>query len=209
MGASYINCATAQLPRLLSRMDRETPSSTYGACDRTYWGWKFTDFPGARFQEALYALAWMYTRPLAGNRLYGHPSVREWIIAGFRYWQTLQHADGSFDEAYPYERSLAATAFTGFYLGEAYLLFGNALPADLLESLRTTFRRAGDWLCRNDEYHGVLSNHLAAAAAALTVIAKIDGQACHADRAQHFIRRILAHQSSEGWYEEYGGADFG
>lgn len=205
----YFELVSRQLPRLLSRMDREAPSRTYGACDRTYWGWKFTDFPGARFQEALYALAWMYTRPLAGNRLHGHPSVREWIIAGFRYWQTLQHTDGSFDEAYPYERSLAATAFTGFYLGEAYLLLGDALPAELLEDLRTTFRAAGDWLCHNDEYHGVLSNHLAAAAAALTVIARIDGQTRHMERAGHFIRRVLERQSAEGWYEEYGGADFG
>ncbi|MCF8176975.1 MAG: hypothetical protein K9J74_00555 [Sulfuritalea sp.] len=209
MDAPYINLAMAQLPRLLSRMDREALSSTYGACDRTYWSWKFTDFPGARFQEALYALAWIYTRPLAGNRLYGHPLVREWIIAGFHYWQTLQHADGSFDEAYPYERSLAATAFTGFYLGEAYLLLDNALPVELRESLRTTFRRVGDWLCSNDEYHGVLSNHLAAAAAALTVITKIDGESRHVERAGHFVRRILARQSAEGWYEEYGGADFG
>lgn len=208
-GTPYISCVTAQLPRLLSRMDREAPSRTYGACDRTYWGWKFTDFPGARFQEALYALAWMYTTPLADNRLHGHASVRQWIIAGFRYWQTLQHADGSFDEAYPYERSLAATAFTGFYLGEAYLLLGDALPGELRESLCATFRRVGDWLCHNDEHHGVLSNHLAAAAAALTVIARIDGQARHAERAGHFIRRILSRQSEEGWYEEYGGADFG
>lgn len=198
-----------QLPRLLSRMDREPSSRTYGACDRTYWGWKFTDFPGARFQEALYALAWMYTRPFPGNRMHGHPSVREWIISGFRYWQTLQHADGSFDEAYPYERSLAATAFTGFYLGEAYLLLGDTLPAELRDTLRTTFRAAGDWLCHNDEHHGVLSNHLAAAAAALTVIARIDGQPRYSTRAGHFVRRIMGRQSAEGWYEEYGGADFG
>jgi len=190
-------------------MDREAPSRTYGACDRTYWGWKFTDFPDSRFQEALYALAWMYVRPFRGNRFEGHPALREWMVAGFRYWEELQHADGSFDEAYPYERSLAATAFTCFYLCEAYLLLGDALPADLRGSLRTAFRKAGDWLCRNDESHGVLSNHLAAAAAALTIIARIGGDGRHADRAQHFVKRILACQSPEGWYEEYGGADFG
>jgi hypothetical protein len=190
-------------------MDREAPSHTYGACDRTYWGWKFTDFPGARFQEALYAMAWMYVRPLPGNRLHAHPFVREWIIAGFRYWQTLQHTDGSFDEAYPYERSLAATAFTSFYLGEAYLLLHDVLPEGLRNELRRTFNRAGDWLCNNDEHHGVLSNHLAAAAAALTVIARIGDEPRHIERAGHFVRRIMTRQSPEGWYEEYGGADFG
>jgi hypothetical protein len=209
MDPPYIDCAMAQLPRLLSRMDREAPSRTYGACDRTYWGWKFTDFPGPRFQEAVYAFAWMYVRRFPGNCFEAHPALLGWIVAGFRYWEGLQHTDGSFDEAYPHERSLAATAFTSFYLGEAWLLLGDAIPADLQESLRAAFRKAGDWLCRNDESHGVLSNHLAAAAAALTIIARIGGDARHADRAQHFVNRILACQSPEGWYEEYGGADFG
>ena len=97
------------MPRLLSRMDREAPSKTYGAFDRTYWSWKFTDFSGSRFQEAIYALTWFYTTPFSGNIYNGNERVHEWIITGFKYWQSLQHADGSFDEAYPYERSLAAT----------------------------------------------------------------------------------------------------
>ena len=86
------------------------------------------------------------------------------------YSGTLQRGDGSFDEAYPFEHSLAATAFTGFYVGEAFQLIGHELaatePTPVL--LLGTFARAGEWLCRNDDKHGVLSNHLAAAAAALT-----------------------------------------
>ena len=42
-----------------------------------------------------------------------------------RFWCTIQHADGSFDEAYPFERSLAATAFTTFYVGEALEFAGD------------------------------------------------------------------------------------
>lgn len=205
----YLEVAARQLPRLLSRMDREPPSQTYGACDRTFWGWKFTDFPGARFQEALYAMAWMYVTPVQDNRMHACPSVLTWILAGFRYWQGLQHRDGSFDEAYPFERSLAATAFTSFYLGEAYLRLYDAIPPGVHSALRETFCHAGDWLCRNDEHHGVLSNHLAAAAAALMVISRITGLERHEQRAQYFVRRILDRQSPEGWYEEYGGADFG
>ena len=40
-------------PRVLGMLDRESLSPTYGCLDRTYWAWKFTDFPGARFQEGL------------------------------------------------------------------------------------------------------------------------------------------------------------
>ncbi|MGB4107314.1 MAG: hypothetical protein WBK55_05915 [Alphaproteobacteria bacterium] len=203
----YIPHALNQMPRLLSRMDREAPSRTYGSLDRTFWAWKFTDFSGARFQEALYALTWFYRSP--GNDYYQNPLVLDWIGAGFQYWQSLQHADGSFDEAYPFERSLAATAFTSFYLGEAYLRFGNQFPADLKKSVQKTFEKSGDWLCRNDEHHGVLSNHLAAAAAALEIMGRVTNESRFADRSKYFIRRILSRQSSEGWYEEYGGADFG
>src|SRR5262249_6053704 len=125
------------------------------------------------------------------------------------FWRTLQHRDGSFDEAYPFEHSLAATAFTGFYVGEAFRLIADELSSNERARLRQAFARAGDWLCRNDEHHGVLSNHLAAAAAALVVIERITEEHRFGARAGHFLRRIYDRQSPEGWYEEYGGADPG
>ena len=131
------------------------------------------------------------------------------IRASMAFWRTLQHRDGSFDEAYPFEHSLAATAFTGFYVGEAFRLIGGELATAEQDALRTTFARAGDWLCCNDEHHGVLSNHLAAAAAALTVIERITDDHRYGARGRHFLQRIYDRQSAEGWYEEYGGADPG
>jgi hypothetical protein len=207
--APYLPAALAQVPRLLSRGDREPHSLTYGSFDRTHWAWKFTDFPVSRFQEAAYALAYLYRHPAPGNPLGGHRATLEWTRAVMTHWQSLQYANGSFDEAYPVEHCLAATAFTGFYVGEAYQLVADELPADDAASLRKTFARAGDWLCRNDEHHGVLSNHLAAAAAALHVIGAITGEGRYAARAAHFLERIYRHQSPEGWFEEYGGADPG
>ena len=205
----YQSAVLRETARLLSLQDREAPSRTYGCFDRTYWGWKFTDFPGARFQEGVYSLAHLFCHEFPGSDFAGYAGVLEWALAGLRYWQSIQYRDGSFDEAYPYEHSLAATAFTGFYVGEAVLLLGEQIPPPLRHSLRQTFVRAGDWLCRNDEYHGILSNHLAVAAAALQVIARIAEDERYERRSQYFLNRIYAHQSSEGWYEEYGGADPG
>jgi len=205
----YLNHVVAQIPRVLSWLDRESFSTTYGALDRTYWAWKFTDFQGARFQEAAYTLAILYRLEHQGNPYFGEPRLLDWIKAIFENWIRLQYWDGSFDEAYPFEHSLAATAFTGFYLGDAFLLMKEELGAKLESNLVKCFGRAGDWLCRNDETHGVLSNHLAAAAAALTVINRIVGGQSYKTRAQYFLNRIYEHQSVEGWYEEYGGADPG
>src|SRR5215475_16012614 len=115
-GALYWRAARREIQRVLYWQDREPFSRTYGCYDRTYWCWKFSDFPGARFQEGVFTLAHLFTTALEENRLYREPRALEWTRAGLGFWQGLQRRDGSFDEAYPFEHSLAATAFTGFYV---------------------------------------------------------------------------------------------
>ncbi|MBA2733535.1 MAG: hypothetical protein H0U54_11650 [Acidobacteria bacterium] len=205
----YRHPVMREIRRLLSWQDREKFSKTSGCFDRTYWGWKFTDFPGARFQEGIYALAHLFSRPFPGNDLSANQRVLDWARAGMNFWRGIQYQDGSFDEAYPFERSLAATSFTSFYVGEAFLQLADHIPQEEKSALYRTFERAGDWLCKNDEHHGVLSNHLAAAAAALHVIYRICGEERYEKRSRYFLQRIYERQSEEGWYEEYGGADPG
>jgi hypothetical protein len=205
----YLRQIEKEFSRLISMEDRESFSKTYGCFDRTYWAWKFTDFAGSRYQEAVYALAYFYKRPFDRAALEGNEKILRWARAGLKYWQNLQHSDGSFDEAYPSEQSLAATAFTCFYLGESYLMLIEDLPEPEKESLRKTFLKAGNWLCNNDEKHGILSNHLAVAAVSLFVIFKITGDTRFEQRSKYFLTRIYSCQSKEGWYEEYGGVDVG
>lgn len=199
----------AEIPRVLGLMDREPYSPTLGCCDRVYWAWKFTDFPGARFQEALCILSFVYTEDFRDNPYRGNPGLLDWICNGLQYWASLQYQDGSFDEAYPYERSLAATAFTTFYVGEAVNFLDKDLPSGVRNEVVEAMKKAGTWLCRNDETHGFLSNHLAAAAAALYHVYQITGDSIFNRRSQYYLKRILAHQSAEGWYDEYGSADPG
>src|SRR5262245_35899441 len=196
-------------PRALSLMDRDAMSPTAGCCDRDYWAWKFADFPGARFQEALCALSFLYATEIDGNPYFHNARLLEWIGLGLRFWSSIQRRDGSFDEAYPFERSLAATAFTTFYVGEALEFLGDDLSSELRAGTQETMRRAGWWLARNDETHGFLSNHLAAAAAALHHVYRVTREKSFARRSQYFLDKIFDRQSSEGWYEEYGGADPG
>ena len=205
----YQTAILEQIPRVLSRMDRQRDSRSAGCCDRTFWAWKFTDFPGARFQEAVCVLSFVHVTEFPGNSYHGNRHLLDWIEMALQYWTSVQHADGSFDEAYPNERSLAATAFTTFYVGEALNFLGKALGNETANAVRETMGRAGDWLIKNDETHGFLSNHLAAASAALQHIFVQTGDSRFRERSAHFRNRILEHQSAEGWYEEYGGADFG
>jgi hypothetical protein len=205
----FVDAILAEAPRVLSLMDREAHSPTAGCGDRTYWAWKFTDFPASRLQESLCVLAFLYATPLPGSPYYRRGKLLEWITRGLRFWSEVQHRDGSFDEAYPFERSLAATAFTSFYVGEALETMGADLPASTVAATRQTLARAGAWLARNDETHGFLSNHLAAAAAALAHAHRQTGEPRFQERSAYFLEKILRRQSSEGWYDEYGGPDPG
>jgi hypothetical protein len=199
----------AEAPRVIGLIDRDPDSGTAGCMDRTFWAWKFTDFAGSRFQEGVCYLSFLYTRRLEGNPYVNSPALLQWIGMALERWSRIQHRDGSFDEAYPFERSLAATSFSSFYVAEALDMLGEAADREILEAARTSLARAGEWLLKNDETHGFLSNHLAAAAGALEHIHRVTGDARFDRRSAYFRDRILGRQSPEGWYDEYGGADPG
>lgn len=205
----YLDKIQAQFPRLLSRVCPDSFSPAHGCGDRLYWSWKFTDFPGARYQEYLYTLAWLYTSGGWDNPWRKGKGLNELLNAGFAFWSRLVRPNGSLDEAYPLENSLAAASFTLFYLCEAYELCKDDLRQEVREQFKNSAIKVGNWLNKNDEKHGFLSNHLSAAAAALQIAGDIFSQPLFTKRSKYFIGKILSHQSSEGWYDEYGGADPG
>ncbi len=205
----YLQYILKEAYRTIGLLDRDSSSTTFGCLDRTHWAWKFTDFPGARFQEGICVLSFLFSTKFDGNQFFSNERLLDWIAGGFEFWAGIQYADGSFDEAYPFERSLAATAFTSFYLSEAYCFLDGNLPAQSADRFKVALKKAGTWLCKNDEKHGFLSNHLSAAAAALYHIYRICEDERFEKRSDYFIDRILEHQSSEGWYDEYGAADPG
>lgn len=205
----YTKLALGEAWRVVSMIDRNPHSKTRGSMSRTHWAWKFEDFPFPRLQEGVCALAFFHNLNDPDNPLHDSDDVKQWIIWGFDYWMALQHKSGAFDEAYPNEQCLAATAFTCFYLGWAFREAEGFLPNETRSQVRAALCRAADWLCHNDEYHGILSNHLASAVAALEVVGRLTGERRYQDRAEVFLDRIFENQSAEGWMLEYEGADVG
>ncbi len=209
-GEIYWRLAAPAVERALSRLDAELTSPSRGSFDRTWWAWKFTDFSASRFQEGVHVLAWLATSPHAPEATRESARLADLADAAIHFWAGLQHADGSFDEAYPFERSLAATAFTGFYVGSAIERLGARLAPGTRARALAAMESACGWLARNDETHGVLSNHLAAAAACL----EVGGALCGTDRFRAARDRFLGviwreQDPEEGWLREYGGADPG
>ena len=173
MAIQYLQLVKQLTPRALSMLDWEQTSISQGSFDRTWWCWKFTDFSAPRLQEGVFLLSWLATEPNSFYPSSKREKLIEMSVSAINFWSTLQHCDGSFDEAYPNERSLAATAFSTFYIGSALECLQGYISQQQYFKFSKCLELSGVWLARNGEYHGILSNHLAAAAAALQVIGDV------------------------------------
>jgi hypothetical protein len=193
--------------RLLSELDRNPYSATYGCFDRRYWSWKLVDFPEATFQRNVHPLALLYSDQ--NSQHFSSPKVRMAIVAGLNYSASLQHQDGSFDQAFPNERSFGATAFLLHSLLEAFKIIKNDTDFPGRKRVAGSLRQAAEFLCKHDERHGHIANHLAGAALALLNCADYFRESRYRQRAEVLLGYILKNQSPEGWFLEYEGADPG
>ena len=75
--------ALAQIPKILTLLDRNSHSPTYGCFDRTFWQYKVIDFPAGMSQEFVYPLALAYHCDLPDNIYYQQPVIKEWVRAAF------------------------------------------------------------------------------------------------------------------------------
>lgn len=200
--------AVAACRRVLADVDRDPHSPTRGCFDRRYWAWKMADMPDATLQRNVFALAWWRDRVGDGGEV-SRPLLMDAVIAALRYAASIQHDDGSFDQAFPGEHSYGATAFLLFDLGRAAEAVVDDCPAEDRTIVDRLLRNAAAFLCANRERHGVISNHLAGAAAALTLAAERLGEPRFRARAHGIVDELLRAQSDEGWFPEYGGADPG
>lgn len=191
------------LPRLLSMVDRNPCSPTYGCFDRGYWHYRtLVDFAAPLHQEAALTLV-IAARQAPQAR--GAAELYELARAALAFWCTLQRRDGSFDEFYPYERSFVATAFTSYAISETLLKLGAEAGTELWSRVGKALEGAGHWLGRHQDV--VVVNHTAGAIAALQNIQLISGDVGFARYRAAKVEELLAHQHPEGWFYEYGGAD--
>ncbi|MBU1599221.1 hypothetical protein KKG61_03850 [bacterium] len=190
------------LPRLLSLLDRNRFSPTYGCFDRNFWHYKASDFPSAIWQQGVLSVSLIYRHNEDGNIYFENPNLLEWIRAGCKFWISLQNKDGSFNEWYPEEHSYVATAFTAYGVSESLLLLDEK-PEDVISALI----KAGKWLVKNNDE--LVANHTAGSIAALYNIYLLTNERSFRDATEEKLERLIRCQNSEGWFPEYGGADIG
>jgi hypothetical protein len=195
--------ALAQIPKILTLLDRNPHSPTYGCFDRNHWHYKIIDFPSGMAQEFVLPLALAYTCDAPDNPYRGEESLRQWTAAGLRFAARSAHPDGSCDDYYPFERAVGAAAFS--------LVAGAAACSELsLEDggILGFLEKRADWLANREE-SGRLSNHHALIVLALELLsARLDTRKWEAEKEKRLLK-ILSWQSSEGWFPEYEGCDPG
>src|SRR5262249_43161003 len=207
----YAEKAISQIPRLLGLQDRNPFSPTYGCFHRDYWLDKTSDFPDAVRQFGVQSLALVYKRDFPNNPYRGQPKIRDWAIAGLKFWASIQHPDGSFDEFYPYERGwVGPSAFTTFTAIETIQLLQEEMDKTTLDQIRQTISLAARFIISAKAEEDHLANHHAMACLAVWKAYKLLGHPELKDGFEKLFRGFTEyHNSKEGWSREYDGVDPG
>ena len=202
MDNTYCRLLLEAVPRILSHLDRDPTSPTYGCFDRPFWLYHLTDFPSAILQQSSLTLALLSAHYFPGNVYYQNPRIREWALAAVSFWKQIQNKDGSFNEYWQGESSLPATVFSAFAVSETARIFGLQDP-ELIEKLS----QACSFMEKNAEYFA--ANQEVAAASASYSVYLLTGNKKLESLFQKKFAWLKALQSPEGFFYEQGGADAG
>ena len=199
----FAHHAIAQIPKILTLLDRNIHSPTYGCFDRNFWHYKIIDFSSGMAQEFVLPLALAYDTNLPENLFYHQSVIPQWVEAGILFAARSAHVDGSCDDYFPYERASGAAAFSLLACIDSYTLLGLDNPIAL-----RFFTKRADWLAKHQE-SGRLTNHQALIVLCLELLSKLF-QTSKWDRSKaQRLEQVLSWQSAEGWFQEYEGCDPG
>ncbi len=206
MNNQYCRLLLEAVPRILSHLDRDSTSLTYGCFDRPFWLYHLTDFPSAVLQQNCWTLALLYTHHFDGNIYYRNHQINSWAKAAVSFWAKIQNKDGSFNEYWQGERGLPPTVFSVMAVAETIrLLHLEKEPAakKYLEKLKT----ACSFMEKTPE--AFASNQEVAAVCAIYAVYLLTKDSY----LEKLFRRKLAGlkklQSGEGFFYEQSGADAG
>jgi hypothetical protein len=203
--AEYEREIDASAPRLLSMLDREPLSATFGSFDRENWAWKFRDHPLMMLQAGLLPLGLLWSRPYEGNPYYANDRVRSWIEGGLQSILSRQRSNGSFDSVGPFTQDHGVTLAMVHTMVTTARRLGSAWE----ERVRQPVASACEFARKTSEGHAFISNHQSLFALAWLDAAELLGRDRFREVAAETVREILARQSQDGWYAEYGGPDPG
>ncbi len=204
--------ALAQIPKILTLLDRNPHSPTYGCFDRNFWHYKIIDFPSGMSQEFVFPLALIYDTDIPNNPYFHQPVIKDWVEAGILYAARSAHKDGSCDDYFPFERASGAAAFSLLACIESYILLNleDSLKNKNIDNKTVLdfFEKRADWLAHHHE-SGQLTNHQALIVLCLERLSQLLNTSRWDKAKVQRLERVLSWQNEEGWFIEYEGCDPG
>lgn len=195
----------AQIPRVLTQLDRDPDSPTFGCFDRNYWHYKIRDFPSAILQQGLFTLEAIRT---SNEGLEADAEViQKWCVAAVNALARQIDRQGSVDEYYPFERSYPAAAFSLYAICRVLWDWQTTAPALMKAVELAPLQRLVNHLAGRRETQAV--NQQVAGLAGLALAAQLDGLSVPEPALAQLATQLFDSQGSEGWFNEYGGPDFG
>lgn len=190
--------------RILTQLDRDPDSPTFGCFDRDFWHYKVRDFASIVLQQGALVLETLYNYSSQENFLYREPKVLSWVNASIGFWARQQLPSGAFNEYYPFEEGFPPTAFSLYAVALIFQKrgFPEAQPDVLL-----AIQKAVDSLLSVQERQAL--NQESVALTAVELASRIPGVKLDRKKLDSRFVDFFAAQSSEGWFPEYGGADTG
>jgi len=187
------------LPRILTQGCRDAGHPAFGCFDRNWWHYKIRDFPSIILQQAGYAV-WQASEAAILDAP-GH-AMRELAAGSARFWNKRALCHGAFEEYYPWEQGYPPLAFGT--LAVAKLVAEGVVPS---EDVRSGLEIAARQLV--DRFEPQAANQQVAGVAAMACLKVISPELISDSDFESTLKRTLALQHEEGWYEEYGGPDVG
>lgn len=191
------------IPRILSQLDRDPHSPTFGSFDRDFWHYKIRDFSSMVLQQGAIILHVLGNTETVGNPFFRSPIVEDWLQGSLAFWARSQLRSGSFNEYYPFEHGFPPTAFSLYTTG---ILLRSRQYQATPEVLRSV-QKAIDWLLNHQEKSAL--NQEIAALAGIALCSDLPGISVDRIRYEQRLTDFFASQSAEGWFPEYDGPDLG
>lgn len=200
---AYFN---AQVRRVLTQMDRDPDSPTYGCFDRNHWHYKIRDFPSSILQQGLFILEHL-RKNVEHQTVLPADLAERWGLAAINAFSRQVGRKGDVSEYFPYEDSYPASAF-GLYAVTRVLLDWRAAGVKSIDHVDWSgLSRLANRLGSRLETQA--SNQFAAGVSGLAMASELPELRVSKGLVKTHADRLFRLQHAEGWFEEYGGPDFG
>jgi len=197
--------AQAQVARVLTQLDRDPGSPSFGCFDRNYWHYKIRDFPSTILQQGLFTLEAIRNSHVALATQAG--VIEHWCVGAANALSRQVNRYGGVDEYYPFEHSYPAAAFSLYAICRVLWDWQTTAPS-LLEAVEMApLQRLVNHLAGRRETQAV--NQQAAGLAGLALAAQLQGLSVPKAALAQLAAQVFNSQCPEGWFNEYGGPDFG